>query len=352
MGGDVDQGVKNLELRFQKEIKDVRTEEDLQLLKAGYLGKKGHLSSFLRSLGELPPEQRPAAGALANELKTRIEESFRDLLQNLSAQKRERLIQAESVDVTLPGRFAEPGRLHPVTQILGRVEEIFRQIGFAVFEGPEMETDFYNFEALNIPADHPARDMQDTFYISQSHLLRTHTSPVQIHVMEKFDPPVRMIAPGAVYRRDSDVTHTPMFHQVEGLVVQEGIRFSDLKGTVYYFLQQFFGESKKIRFRPSYFPFTEPSAEVDIGCVICGGEGKMTAGDPCRVCKSTGWLEVMGCGMVNPAVFEKIGNTKYRDNNLSGFAFGMGIERLAMLKFGIPDIRLFFENDLRFLRQL
>ncbi len=362
--------LKGLGAKFEEEAKGVHSEEDLLRLKSAYLGKKGHLSLFLRSLGDLPVESRPLYGAQANELKQRIEEECHQLLDSFSLQKRERKLQEEAVDITLPGRSVASGRLHPLTQILEEVEDIFRDIGFSVFEGPEIETDYYNFEALNIHRDHPARDMQDTFYVGRdtalsphpssdsrgftahshsAYLLRTHTSPVQIHVMEKTKPPIRMIAPGVVYRRDSDISHTPMFHQVEGLVVDEGVKFSDLKGVVSYFFHRLFGASLKLRFRPSYFPFTEPSAEVDIQCVICGAMHRTVHGKKnCRLCKSTGWLEVMGCGMVNPAVFRSV---RYDTKKYSGFAFGMGIERLTMLKYGIPDIRLFFENDLRFLKQ-
>lgn len=354
--------LQELGKQFEEEIKRVRTEEDLVRLKAAYLGKKGHISLFLRGLGDLPVESRPLYGAQANELKERIEKECRALLQQLAREKKERRLQEEGVDITLPGRFVEPGGLHPITQMLEEVENIFREIGFSVFEGPEIETDYYNFEALNIPKDHPARDMQDTFYVNvgaplgaprdraqqAAPLLRTHTSPVQIHVMKKRKPPIRMIAPGVVYRRDSDISHTPMFHQVEGLQVGEGIRFSDLKGVVTHLIHRLFGESLPLRFRPSYFPFTEPSAEVDMGCVICRGGKKTAGGETCRLCKGSGWLEVIGCGMVHPAVFENVG---YDSKKWTGYAFGMGIERLTMLKHGIPDIRLFFENDLRFLRQ-
>jgi phenylalanyl-tRNA synthetase alpha chain len=374
--------LQDLQSQFEEEIKKIRTEEDLLRLKAAYLGKKGHISLFLKGLGDLPVESRPIYGAQANELKERIEEECRAALEKILLAKKERRLREETIDITLPGRAVEKGGLHPLTQLLEEAEAIFREIGFSVFEGPEIETDYYNFEALNIPKDHPARDMQDTFYLgdpcgpeggyprlsdsgrasdvpqapaprtgkarSSALLLRTHTSPVQIHVMKKMKPPIRMIAPGVVYRRDSDISHTPMFHQVEGLVVGEGIRFSDLKGVVSYFLHRLFDASIPLRFRPSYFPFTEPSAEVDIGCVICRGKKKLENGEACRLCKASGWLEVIGCGMVHPAVFENVG---YDTRKVTGFAFGMGIERLTMLKHGIPDIRLFFENDLRFLRQ-
>ena len=375
----VDEGIRtegeslsDLTARFEGEIKAVRTEEELARLKASYLGKAGFITLRLRELGHLPVESRPLFGAHINELKTKIEAECCRLQEGLNRRKRERKIQEEAVDITLPGRAVERGRLHPISRVLEEVEDLFREIGFNICEGPEIETDFFNFEALNIPKDHPARDMQDTFYLGVATrtappnppagpfgpaqpdphgaplLLRTHTSPVQIHVMKKRKPPIRMIAPGVVYRRDSDISHTPMFHQVEGLVVEEGSHFSDLKGVVLHFLQRFFGASYPVRFRPSYFPFTEPSAEVDIGCIICGGKKKLATGISCRLCKETGWLEVMGCGMIDPAVFENVG---YDPAKVSGFAFGMGIERLTMLKFGIPDIRLFFENDLRFLKQ-
>lgn len=339
--------LKDLALKFEEEIGQVQSEDDLVRLKAAYLGKQGHLTSVLKTLGTLPPEERPVVGAQVNQLKVRIEQTVNDLSLSLSEKKKAQKLQSESVDVTLPGRSVERGGRHPVTSLLEDIEDIFREIGFSVYEGPEIETEFYNFEALNIPANHPARDMQDTFYMEgQKLLLRTHTSPVQIHVMKRNKPPIRMIAPGVVYRRDSDVTHSPMFHQVEGLVVDENVTFADLKGTVAYFLRRLFGEDLKVRFRPSFFPFTEPSAEVDLQCFVC--QGKKSEGDLCRICKGTGWIEMGGSGMVHPAVFEHVG---YDPKKIRGFAFGMGIERLAMLKFGITDIRLFFENDMRFLRQ-
>jgi len=338
--------LEDLARKFEEEIGAVRSEDDLVRLKASYLGKQGHLTSVLKTLGTLPAEERPVVGARVNQLKVRIEAAVRDLTESLAERKKTEKLKTESVDITLPGRAVECGGLHPITTVLQTIEGIFRDIGFSVYEGPEVESDFYNFEALNIPSDHPARDMQDTFYLEgQKFLLRTHTSPVQIHVMKANKPPIRMIAPGVVYRRDSDVTHSPMFHQVEGLVVDEKVTFADLKGTVAYFLRRLFGEDLKVRFRPSYFPFTEPSAEVDLQCFAC--QGKKT-GDVCRLCKGTGWIEMGGSGMVHPAVFEHVG---YDPKKVRGFAFGVGVERLAMLKFGITDIRLFFENDLRFLRQ-
>lgn len=312
--------------------------EAVQALNVHLLGRKGVLTQFLRQISTLPPGERPAAGQAANRLKTELEEAVARRLAILEARQR---AEADRIDVTLPGRPAPVGHLHPLTQISMEICEIFERMGFDIAEGPEVETDYYNFEALNIPGDHPARDMQDTFYVSDRIVLRTQTSPTQPRVMERQQPPVRIIAPGKVYRCDSDLTHTPMFHQVEGLLVDRRVSFGDLKGVLTEFVHQIFGPRTPLRFRPSFFPFTEPSAEVDIGCTICNGTG-------CRVCSHTGWLEILGSGMVHPAVFEKVG---YDTDRYSGFAFGMGIERIAMLKYGIDDLRRFFENDLRFLRQ-
>ena len=303
-----------------------------------FLGRKGELAQLFKELGKVPEQERREVGRLLNVAKLRLEEIFSEAAlrsRDLEASRR------ESIDVTVPGRLPPPGRLHPITQTAMEVCRIFNWLGFETVEGTEVELDYYNFEALNIPKDHPARDMQDTFYISEEVVLRTHTSPIQIRTMEKRKPPVRIIAPGRTYRRDSDVTHTPMFHQVEGLMVGKSISFGDLKGILTTFVHQMFGPEVGLRFRPSFFPFTEPSAEVDIGCVICRGGG-------CRVCKGTGWLEILGSGMVDPEVYKYVG---YDPEEVSGFAFGMGIERIAMLKFGIDDLRLFFENDLRFLKQ-
>ena len=303
-----------------------------------FLGRKGELAQLFKELGKVPEEERREVGRLLNVAKLRLEEVFSEAAQrsrDLEASRR------ESIDVTVPGRLAPAGRLHPITQTAMEVCRIFNWLGFETVEGPEIELDYYNFEALNIPKDHPAREMQDTFYISEEVVLRTHTSPIQIRTMEKRKPPVRVIAPGRTYRRDSDVTHTPMFHQVEGLMVGKGISFGDLKGILTTFVHQMFGPEVGLRFRPSFFPFTEPSAEVDIECVMCRGGG-------CRVCKGTGWLEILGSGMVDPEVYKYVG---YDPEEVTGFAFGMGIERIAMLKFGIDDLRLFFENDLRFLEQ-
>jgi phenylalanyl-tRNA synthetase alpha chain len=303
-----------------------------------FLGRKGELAQLFKELGKVPEEERREVGRLLNVAKLRLEELFSEAAQRsrgLEASRR------ESIDVTIPGRLPPAGRLHPITQTAIEVCRIFNWLGFETVEGPEVELDYYNFEALNIPKDHPARDMQDTFYISEEVVLRTHTSPIQVRTMEKRKPPVRVIAPGRTYRRDSDVTHTPMFHQVEGLMVGKDISFGDLKGILTTFVHQMFGPEIGLRFRPSFFPFTEPSAEVDIECVICRGGG-------CRVCKGTGWLEILGSGMVDPEVYKYVG---YDQEEVTGFAFGMGIERIAMLKFGIDDLRLFFENDLRFLEQ-
>jgi phenylalanyl-tRNA synthetase alpha chain len=306
-----------------------------------YLGKSGELTALLKQLGTLPPEERPAAGQEINQAKVAVQVAIdqrKVVLEEASLTAR---LAAERIDVSLPGRGRRPGGLHPVTRAMRRIERLFANAGFAVAEGPEVEDAYHNFEALNIPEHHPARAMHDTFYFDAELLLRTHTSPVQIRVMEEQSPPLKIIAPGRVYRCDSDLTHTPMFHQVEGLLVDEQVSFADLKGVLYDFLRNFFERDLALRFRPSYFPFTEPSAEVDIQCVICGGSG-------CRVCKQTGWLEVLGCGMVYPEVFRHVGIDPGR---YLGYAFGMGVERLAMLRYGIDDIRLNFENDLRYLRQ-
>ncbi len=308
-----------------------KTITDIESLSIRYLGRKGAITQFLRNI-------RPVAGKKANEVKVALKAAFADAADRISQSKTK---SKTFVDVSLPGRPAPRGALHPVTLIMQRICEIFARLGFSVAEGPEIETDYYNFEALNFPKEHPARDMQDTFFVSDEIVLRTHTSPLQVRVMEKQTPPVRVVAPGKVFRCDSDLTHTPMFHQVEGLMVAENISFGDLKGILTVFVQQLFDQQTALRFRPSFFPFTEPSAEVDILCVMCRGNG-------CRVCSHTGWLEVLGSGMVHPAVLENVG---YDPQRYTGFAFGMGVDRIAMLKYGIDDIRKFFENDLRFLTQ-
>lgn len=313
----------------------------LEQLRVDYLGKKGQITALLKGLGKLSAADRPKAGALINVVKQELQDLIGQRKASLESAAIEAQLAAEKIDVTLPGRGQSTGGIHPVTRTIERIEDFFSAIGFDVVEGPEIEDDYHNFEALNIPAHHPARAMHDTFYVDETTVLRTHTSPVQVRVMETEKPPLRIICPGRVYRCDSDLTHTPMFHQVEGLLIDEHSSFADLKGVVEEFLRVFFEKELQVRFRPSYFPFTEPSAEVDIQCVNCGGEG-------CRVCSHTGWLEVMGCGMVHPRVFEysNIDTEKY-----SGFAFGMGVERLAMLRYGVNDLRLFFDNDLRFLEQ-
>ncbi|MBE9502997.1 MAG: phenylalanine--tRNA ligase subunit alpha [Proteobacteria bacterium] len=317
------------------------SEQELEGIRVAFLGKKGKVSDVLKKVGSLTNEERPRLGQSANETKRFLEEIFSKRGAHLALTLKEKKLQSERVDLTLPGRRIPTGSLHPVTTVCEEITKAFIPLGFTVEEGPDIETDFYNFEALNIPKDHPAREMQDTFYLSENFLLRTHTSPVQIRTMEKYSPPLRVLAPGTVYRCDSDVTHTPMFHQVEGFVVDKKVTFAQLKGVLTTFVETIFGAGVQLRFRPSFFPFTEPSAEVDIQCVICGGEG-------CRVCKSTGWLEILGAGMIDPEVFKAVG---YDPDVYSGFAFGMGVERIAMLKYGIKDLRMFFENDVRFLEQ-
>ncbi len=335
---DVDAIVKEA-LGLFREIEDP---DQLEQAKGRFLGKEGALTGLLKGLGRLPAGERPAMGARINQAKEALEDALRGRREAIQAKRLEARLAEEALDVTLPGRGLGVGGLHPVTRTLRRIEALFRGIGFEVATGPEIETDFYNFTALNIPENHPARAMHDTFYVDGRHLLRTHTSPVQVHYMQKHRPPLKVIAPGRVYRCDSDVTHTPMFHQVEGLWVDEGVNFAGLKGVLADFMQRFFErEDLPVRFRPSFFPFTEPSAEMDIGCVQCGGSG-------CRVCSHTGWLEVLGCGMVHPDVFRHVDVDSER---FQGFAFGLGVERMAMLRYGVNDIRLFFENDLRFLRQ-
>lgn len=315
-------------------------ETTLEELRIKFLGRRGLLTSILKSLGDLPKEERPVIGKLSNEIKVRINKALSDRLETLKKQSvGPKLIKG--FDPTLPGRRLPLGHLHPITQVMNEVCLVFEKMGFSIAQGPEIELDFYNFEALNIPHDHPARDMQDTFYIDDKVLLRTHTSPIQIRTMEKMDPPVRIIAPGKVYRCDSDVTHTPMFHQVEGLMVDTGVSFAHLKGILTHFAQEIFDKKTMVRFRPSFFPFTEPSAEIDIQCVMCRGAG-------CRVCSQTGWIEVLGAGLVHPAVFRHV---NIDPEKYTGFAFGLGIERIAMLRYSINDIRLFYDNDQRFLNQ-
>lgn len=313
----------------------------LEQIRVEYLGKKGSLTALLKDLGKLSPEERPAAGARINEAKQEVQSLIDARRKALEAEQVAEQLQRETVDVTLSGRTRGAGSVHPVTRTLDRIAGFFTSIGYSVAEGPEIEDDYHNFEALNIPSHHPARAMHDTFYVDEHLVLRTHTSPVQIRVMENQKPPLRIICPGRVYRCDSDLTHTPMFHQIEGLLVDRNVSMADLRGTIDQFLKVFFEDELPVRFRPSYFPFTEPSAEVDIQCTKCRGAG-------CRVCKNTGWLEVMGCGMVHPAVFAAVG---IDSDEYTGFAFGLGVERLAMLRYGVGDLRMFFENDIRFLKQ-
>lgn len=334
----MDKSIKQIEKEALKALESTSDKKKINELSIKYLGRKGAVTQFLRTIASLPKEKRAEAGKKANETKKSLDKAFKDAL--IQAEKKSSAIE-DSIDVSLPGRITSHGSLHPITQITRQICDIFSNLGFAVVEGPEVETDHYNFEALNIPKNHPARDMQDTFYISKNIVLRTHTSPTQPRIMEKQEPPLRIIAPGKVYRCDSDLTHTPMFQQVEGLLVDRKVSFGDLKGILTTFIHQIFDDQTSLRFRPSFFPFTEPSAEVDIRCVMCRGKG-------CRVCSQTGWLEIIGAGMVHPAVFESVG---YDTSLFKGFAFGMGIERIAMLKYGIDDIRKYYENNLRFLRQ-
>jgi len=334
--------IHKIKEEFISKLKIANSIKDIEKLRIEYLGRKGALTLLLRMLGTLSSEERPKIGQLLNQAKREIEELLKTRIKEIEGTERDKRLHEEIIDITLPGRSLDRGNLHPITLVLKEIEEIFFSLGFKLEEGPEVELDYYNFEALNIPKDHPARDDQDSFYINREILLRTHTSPVEIRVMEKQQPPVRMIAIGKCYRRDAiDSTHSPMFHQIEGLAVDEDITFGDLKGVLTVFVQRMFGEDRKVRFRPGYFPFTEPSAEVDVSCLLCQGKG-------CRACGYTGWLEIMGSGMTDPAVFKMVG---YDSEKYSGFAFGMGAERIAMLKYGINDIRLFFENDLRFLKQ-
>ena len=313
----------------------------LDQVRVQYLGKKGEITVKMQGLGKLPPEERRDAGTVINIAKQSVETAIEKRREVLKQAELNAKLVSEAVDVTLPGRGQQTGGLHPVTRTLQRIEDLFTQLGFEIAEGPEIEDDYHNFEALNIPESHPARAMHDTFYFDEHTVLRTHTSPVQIRVMAERKPPLRIIAPGRVYRCDSDLTHTPMFHQVEGLLVDDKVNFADLKGILDEFLRNFFEKDLAVRFRPSYFPFTEPSAEADIQCVMCEGEG-------CRVCGHTGWIEILGCGMVHPNV---LAHVNVDSEKYTGFAFGLGVERMAMLRYGVNDLRLFFENDLRFLRQ-
>ena len=329
-------------------IQHANSEKDLEQLRVEVLGRSGSVTLRLRGLKDLPAEERPRAGEALNQLRRELETSLDERAVAVKNQAQAQALKDERIDISLPGTRWQRGSSHPLTLVIDEIVDIFCGMGFEIARGPDIEDDYHNFEALNIPKDHPARDMQDTFFVANGRLLRTHTSPVQIRTMETRKPPLQVIVPGAVYRHDDDATHSPMFHQVEGFMVDERIAFADLKGVLTHFLRQIFERDAGVRFRPSFFPFTEPSAEIDIQCVICGGSGANKMGQTCRVCKATGWLEILGAGMIDPAVFKFVG---YDPEKVSGFAFGMGVERIAMLKYGIDDIRLFFQNDLRFLRQ-
>ena len=333
--------LQTLVAQLQVDVAQAQDAAAVETLRVQYLGKKSQLSDLSKRMGQLGEEERRAFGAELNAAREAITSSLNDRKNTLAEAALTARLLAERVDVTLPGRGQLPGGLHPVTRVMERIEDFFTRVGFTVADGPEVEDDFHNFEALNIPSHHPARAMHDTFYFDANRLLRTHTSPVQVRVMESQQPPIRIVCPGRVYRCDSDLTHSPMFHQVEGLLIDENVSFADLKGVIEDFLRVFFEKELQVRFRPSYFPFTEPSAEVDIQCVMCNGDG-------CRVCKQTGWLEVLGCGMVHPQVLKNCG---IDPEKFQGFAFGMGVERFAMLRYGVNDLRLFFDNDVRFLRQ-
>ena len=333
--------LKEIEAGALAELKAVTNSADLEELRIKYFGRKGLLSAVMRGMGALSGAERPVIGKLANEVRQNLTRAFEEVGACLNQQDREKQLAAEAIDITLPGRRPQLGKKHPITQTIDRIQQIFGGMGFHVADGPEIEHEYYNFDALNTPADHPARDLQDTLYITDEVLLRTHTSPVQVRYMEKHKPPVRIIVPGKAYRLDYDVSHTPTFHQVEGLLVDHHVTFSELKGVLQSFARQMFGDQTDMRFRPHFFPFTEPSAEVDISCTVCSGKG-------CRTCSGTGWLEILGAGAVDPNVFEY---ARYRLEQVTGFAFGMGVERIASIRYGIPDIRALYENDLRFLRQ-
>jgi len=333
--------IKAIEQEALAAIEAAKDAAEVEELRIRYLGRKGLVAELLQNLSSLSNEERPRFGAALNETKNKIDNLIKEKQSALSARQLDQKLKTEMLDITLPGNGVKRGKRHPITQVMDELIDIFGRLGFKIAEGPEVETDYYNFEALNIPRNHPSRDMWSTLWINDELLLRTHTSPVQIRVMEKRKPPLAVIMPGRVYRRDADVTHSTVFHQVEGLLVDTHVTFGDLKGVLTAFLHSVFGKEKKVRFRPSYFPFTEPSAEVDVECVMCQGAG-------CRLCSGTGWLEILGSGMVHPQVFKYV---NYDSEKYTGFAFGLGVERVAMLKFGIDDIRLFYENDIRFLRQ-
>ena len=334
--------IEEIKKQSIKEIENCTTQKELNELKVKYLGKKGELTTVLRGMGALAPEERPIIGSLLNQVRDKLNELFTEKEENFKKKELEKRLLTEKIDITEPSKKIELGSLHPITQIIKEVEEIFLGMGYKIADGPEVEKAIYNFDKLNTPPDHPARDIQDTFYITDDVVLRSQTSPVQARVMENQEPPIKIICPGAVYRSDSvDATHSPVFHQIEGLVVDKNISMTDLKGTLEMFAKKCLGENTKIRFRPHHFPFTEPSAEADVSCFVCGGKG-------CRVCKGEGWIELLGCGMVHPNVFKNCG---IDPDVYTGFAFGFGVERIAMAKFGIEDMRLLYENDVRFLKQ-
>ncbi len=334
--------LQQIKVSVEAALNDASTLEALEEIRIKYMGKKGELTAVLKGMGRLTPEERPVIGALANEIRQNLENEIDSKKTAIESKMEEERIKSEVIDITMPGSKKNVGKLHPMTQVMNTLKEIFMGMGFSVAEGPEVEYDYYNFEALNIPKNHPARDTQDTFYIEDNIVLRTQTSPMQVRVMEKTKPPIRIIAPGRVYRSDTqDATHSPVFHQIEGLVVDKNITMADLKGTLERFVKELYGEDTRVRFRPHHFPFTEPSAEMDYSCFNCGGKG-------CSVCKGEGWIEILGCGMVHPKVLENCG---IDPEEYTGFAFGIGLERIAMGKFNINDLRLFFENDMRFLEQ-
>jgi phenylalanyl-tRNA synthetase alpha chain len=338
-----------LAAEIDEALGNCRSDDDLEQVRIAYLGRKGRLTEVMRGVGALPAAERPVIGELANQLKRRVDDQIAALRDRWESERRGRALASERIDVTLPGRRFCSGHVHPLTAVLTEAVGILIGLGFSVYEGPHIEDEHHNFTALNIPADHPARDMHDTFFVDERHVLRTHTSPVQIRVMENQEPPIAAIVPGPVYRHEVEtVKNSAMFHQIEGFLVDRHVTFGDLKGVLGLFVQRMFGDDTKVRFRPSFFPFTEPSAEVDISCVICRGARQLAGGEPCRVCKASGWIEILGSGLIHPAVFRAVG---YDPEAVSGFAFGMGVERMAMLKYGITDIRLFYQNDLRFLRQ-
>ena len=334
--------LEQIRIAVEEALKTADNTDALENIRIKYMGKKGELTAVLKGMGKLSKEERPVIGALANEIRQKLEKEIEEKKAAIEAVEEEKRLAEETIDVTMPGKCTKEGKLHPLTQVMDEIKRIFMGMGFSIADGPEVEYDYYNFEALNIPKNHPARDTQDTFYIEDNIVLRTQTSPMQIRVMEKTKPPIRVIAPGKVYRSDTvDATHSPVFHQIEGLVVDKGVTMADLKGTLEMFVKSLYGENTRARFRPHHFPFTEPSAEMDISCWSCGGKG-------CSVCKGEGWIEVLGCGMVHPKVLENCG---IDPEVYSGFAFGIGLERIAMGKYDINDLRLFFENDLRFLGQ-